>query len=518
MQQMLKDAGFNPGPIDGIFGPKTDAALRRFQKANGLQVDGIYGPKSTAALKGATGKSASPGDSGGSSGSGPFGPEPEAQRKGTTSAGGTVIPSGVRLIQVTNPRGADAGEQYFAVWTVFGVDTAYLIGDRSQLDEMFGGAGNFKDTSSMTQGQFDNSGIIVTVGSIDEQVGATESVQAQFERDLHELGLDNPPQWVQGSQDAMSTFLIAVNEGWSPERTWGALAGTAAFDQRFPGLDEIQRQMGTNSFVDSVANYKARESAVRESLLRHRGSNTDTSQQTVSGIVASGWNPTDVEELLDLERMLRSPEGQETFENINNILAFQGLDPLNPDDFVDFMRHNNQQNIEAGQNVLTQPGTISSRAIIDPDGTIRTEPVTTGRAVDDTVFSRFEAINDALRLQALIDEGIEGLTPGFASALGTGESTEIESVEAFSRQAQLAAAEIGRNLRDIDLGRFGLTQEDIIAATFNDASASDKSVSEVQRLIEKLSRERQRAATGFSGTQSFVDAQNRLRIQGFGNV
>jgi hypothetical protein len=63
-----------------------------------------------------------------------------------------------------------------------------------------------------------------------------------------------------------------------------------------------------------------------------------------------------------------------------------------------------------------------------------------------------------------------------------------------------------------------LTREDIIAATFNDASASDKSPSEVQTLIEKLSRERQRAATGFSGTQSFVDAQNRLRIQGFGNV
>ena len=36
--------------VDGIFGPKTQAAVQNFQKSSGLTVDGIVGPKTQAAL------------------------------------------------------------------------------------------------------------------------------------------------------------------------------------------------------------------------------------------------------------------------------------------------------------------------------------------------------------------------------------------------------------------------------------------------------------------------------------
>jgi peptidoglycan hydrolase-like protein with peptidoglycan-binding domain len=39
-QQALKDKGFDPGPIDGVDGPKTDAAVREYQEKNNLVVDG----------------------------------------------------------------------------------------------------------------------------------------------------------------------------------------------------------------------------------------------------------------------------------------------------------------------------------------------------------------------------------------------------------------------------------------------------------------------------------------------
>jgi flagellum-specific peptidoglycan hydrolase FlgJ len=51
LQDTLRSAGFNPGKTDGIFGPKTQAALRNFQSAKGLDVDGIAGPQTFGALR-----------------------------------------------------------------------------------------------------------------------------------------------------------------------------------------------------------------------------------------------------------------------------------------------------------------------------------------------------------------------------------------------------------------------------------------------------------------------------------
>ncbi|MGG9998670.1 peptidoglycan recognition protein family protein [Pseudovibrio ascidiaceicola] len=50
VQKALNTHGFNPGPLDGVVGPRTMDALKRFQKANGLVVDGIVGPRTSKAL------------------------------------------------------------------------------------------------------------------------------------------------------------------------------------------------------------------------------------------------------------------------------------------------------------------------------------------------------------------------------------------------------------------------------------------------------------------------------------
>lgn len=52
LQKLLRDAGFDPGPIDGIAGAMTRAAVRDFQEDRGLDVDGIAGDKTIAALTG----------------------------------------------------------------------------------------------------------------------------------------------------------------------------------------------------------------------------------------------------------------------------------------------------------------------------------------------------------------------------------------------------------------------------------------------------------------------------------
>ena len=50
IQRALVARGYDPGPVDGVLGPRTRAAVRAFQAASGLVVDGIVGPRTWAVL------------------------------------------------------------------------------------------------------------------------------------------------------------------------------------------------------------------------------------------------------------------------------------------------------------------------------------------------------------------------------------------------------------------------------------------------------------------------------------
>ncbi|KUP42504.1 N-acetylmuramoyl-L-alanine amidase CwlH [Bacillus velezensis] len=45
------DKGTKNNGVDGVYGPKTANAVKRFQSVNGLTVDGIYGPKTKAKIE-----------------------------------------------------------------------------------------------------------------------------------------------------------------------------------------------------------------------------------------------------------------------------------------------------------------------------------------------------------------------------------------------------------------------------------------------------------------------------------
>ena len=50
VQRRLKNWGYYFGEVDGIYGPATVAAVKSFQRKNGLKVDGIAGKETFAAL------------------------------------------------------------------------------------------------------------------------------------------------------------------------------------------------------------------------------------------------------------------------------------------------------------------------------------------------------------------------------------------------------------------------------------------------------------------------------------
>lgn len=49
-QQALKDKGYDPGPIDGINGPQTRAAVRSYQEKESINADGRLGPRTLDSL------------------------------------------------------------------------------------------------------------------------------------------------------------------------------------------------------------------------------------------------------------------------------------------------------------------------------------------------------------------------------------------------------------------------------------------------------------------------------------
>ena len=50
LQRNLQAAGHRPGPVDGLYGPLTEAAVERLQRDSGLSVDGIVGPQTRRVL------------------------------------------------------------------------------------------------------------------------------------------------------------------------------------------------------------------------------------------------------------------------------------------------------------------------------------------------------------------------------------------------------------------------------------------------------------------------------------
>ena len=71
IQSKLRDWGYYSGPVDGIYGSKTEEAVKYFQRKNGLNADGQVGDQTLAALGiTPTGNSGGGGSGGGAAQSG----------------------------------------------------------------------------------------------------------------------------------------------------------------------------------------------------------------------------------------------------------------------------------------------------------------------------------------------------------------------------------------------------------------------------------------------------------------
>jgi DNA invertase Pin-like site-specific DNA recombinase/lysozyme family protein len=116
LQKRLRGAGFDPGPVDGLFGPRTQAAVERLQRAGGLSADGIVSHRTRRLLaergtdsrtaRGPAAPNAAPDSSRTARG-----PVPERSRDQATRAGQSAVPT-ARAMRSTSQAidGLDEGD------------------------------------------------------------------------------------------------------------------------------------------------------------------------------------------------------------------------------------------------------------------------------------------------------------------------------------------------------------------------------------------------------------------------
>jgi hypothetical protein len=409
-------------------------------------------------------------------GTGQSEPTPDSTVFDVVERGGQDIPGGGTLVRLVNPEGSDRN-LFFLRYSIFGVDFVFEIGDRARLNEVFGGLDAFDDVQTLRQGRFDQQ--VIEAGSVDEILGSTESLGSQIERGIRALGQEGIPLWLREDAAAMTLMVLAQQDGWSQQRLYTELAKTESVRTRFGDLKFIANRTGTDDALVNVTEFLRTEDAFRRELVRARGPNTDTSQEYLRGLVASGWEQAEFVELLDLERVL--VENPEALANINEILAPQGQGTqLTADDFVTFL----------------QEGRRSTREGFNPS-------------------EMFRSINDALRLTELEAAGITDLTRRQAVALGRGDPGEqIFDPTFFRDQAQQTAAILAANFNELEGEKLGLTRDDVVNFFLDGPDADPRT----RQLVERFARDRGIAARGFDRPQSFVDAEGRLRVQGFADL
>ena len=437
---------------------RVTATRQREQQAGG-SAGGGEGTSPRATDGGTTGSGTTTGA--GTTGSGgsvtPPPPITPASPFGTQNVGGAVIPEGATLLRLTEP----GGDIYYLEYESYGVKLRFEIGTADDVTAVFGSATNFQAMRTVSQEGFDADPNLL-MGTVDEALGATESIESMIRRDLREAGREDVPQWIRDDPAAMLIVMTGAKESWSAGRIATELTRTTGFAARHPGFAALKQAAPNASVLELTEDYYDRERKITEVLRRYRGPDTPADPAYVGSLISTGWKPEGVAQVLEGERLLR--QSPAAFQTLNAILTQAGKPAVTEEGFLEIMRGNAEPEV-------------------------------------------YELVNDTNRKLALAAAGVD-ITTGAAAELGAGSSSQIAGEGAFDEGARLAALNIIANRYDLNAARYGLTREQIVKAAFGEAPG------DVYDRLNQLGRERSAAGEGLGGFSAYQDEQGRLRVAG----
>jgi len=313
----------------------------------------------------------------------------------------------------------------------------------SQMDAIFGDGfrpDNYisdMDFAAITQQEG------VTFGGDVVEVHGTGSYEAHVNATIAR-GLDEGtlPDWAKNDPAVMDIIYIANAENKSAEWMLDQIYSLPSFQKRFPGIAALTG-IGLTT-TEAVTGFIEMEVGVKELVLKDGGNPASVLPGTIGDMLSKGHSLTDVEWTFGIfNRMEKSAGAMEAF---NEVLAARGMAPLDADGQFEFLAGNGAAELyDVWEEASLHNAAIDAGLDIGVEGAIDLARRTEGLTSYD---SALEGLNDAaqklLRFRTQLDLGQYGLEEqdlidlslGLAPSSGANQADIARNMDRVVRSAQ----------------------------------------------------------------------------------
>lgn len=333
-----------------------------------------------------------------------------------------------------------AGNYYVAYGLPNSSRYAFFEAMPQQMDALFG-VGNRPTTTMVNSLQDIASRPNYTFSGNIGEVAGTGTFENAVNRSVA-LAMDNGqvPSWMQNSPEVWDVLYLAEAEGKSNDWVLGQIRNTQAFQQRFVGIDTLEK-MGM-TLGDAVTGYMEYEQQLKQLSNRYPNNGIDAvTPQVVGDLLKRGQSIEDVQ--FTFQIFDRMEQNQASFENFNEILSSRGLNQLGPADQFQFLAGNAPKEL---YDIWEQTSVLT--------------------AAEQAGIKDFD-LNKALQ--------VAQNTPGLTS--------EQQAFEGMTEAAKLLL----QFRREVNLGR--LDQDDLIDLSLGSAPRSGRSQAELAQEMSRIVRE-----------------------------
>lgn len=333
----------------------------------------------------------------------------------------------------------------------------FFEADPDQMDALFG---DNKRPVSYSQSSLES---LTSKGSVfSGNIGEMEGT-GYFEdevRRVKTLALDNGvlPEWAESTDEIMDIVYIAQSEGKSFDWMLEQISKTQSFSERFPHIQKI-RDAGNLSLSQAITGFLEFEAGVTNAIKGIGGNEGIVTPAIVGALLDMGHSLQTV--TTGVQRFNRMKEYAPAMQAFNEILISQGKDPITElQDMFDFVSGT------AGSDIydIWEASSVAEAASAAGLGDL---------------FSAEDAMNYAIQTE--------------------GQTSLKDATGAF----QSAASMLLRLRHQVDVGQFGIEQDDIIDLALGQPLRSGVSPATLQDNMNRAVLQAQKDLQG--RTQTFKD-------------